>query len=271
MNIMLVLLGAGTANYHILAQLAHSSQLARLIRHIVICDRATIRVENAITCPLYRGHVHEPKCSRLGALAVRRFGVAKPLISTIHRRVEEVSWDDVLAPGSVRHRRMIFVLIGLDNWQSRLTAMEDLRRHTVTHPDHRDTLVFIQVGLDLSQASIAVLGASYDDPCPACGKHGLPEPQPCVARTQERRLLRGNLRCEARAAGRCVRRIVEDLALRTPRSTWLNTKTNLVADPGARIFRQFTRSCQYQVQCLGPHNSAGPLRWEPILSERKEG
>jgi len=265
MNVTLILLGAGTVGYHLLAQIAHSP-LARLVKHIVICDPAAIREENAITCPLYRGHVREPKCNRLAALAVRRFADARPRISTIRRCVEELSWDRVLAPEEPGRDRVAIILVGLDNWDARLAAMEDLRQHATAHQDGHDSLVFIQVGLDRGQASIAVLGVDYDDPCPACGKQVLPEPQPCVLFSPDHRLLRGNLRCEAHAAGRYVRRIAEDMVLPHRRSVWLNTKTNLVADSGGRAFRQFTRPCRSQVECFGPHHPGGPLRWERILS-----
>jgi hypothetical protein len=268
-NVLLVLLGAGTVNYHLLAQMARSP-VARLVRHIIICDQATIRAENSITCPLYFGHEHEPKCNRLAALAMERFAEARPRISAIHRRVEELPWDQMLARPGTCCERVVLVLTGLDDWQSRLAAMEDLRHDAMAHADSHDSFVFIQVGLDQHQASIAVLGVSYGDPCPACGKQVLPGPQPCVARLQNHRLLRGNLRCEARAAGRCVRRIVDDLVLSRQWAAWLNTKTNLVADPGGRTFRQFTRPCQHQAECFGPHSAAGPLRWEQILSRETE-
>jgi hypothetical protein len=267
MNVVLVLLGAGTVCYHLLTQMARSP-IARLVKHIVICDRAAIREENAITCPLYVGHVHEPKCNRLAALAVERFAEARPRISAMRRSVEELSWEQVLAQGPARRERIILVLAGLDNWQSRLAAMEDLRHHALTHAGHRDSFVFVQVGLDRDQASIAVLGVGYDDPCPACGKQVLPGPEPCVLLSRDQRLVRGNLRGEAHAAGRCVRGIVDDMVLSRRWPAWLNTKTNLVADAPGRTFRQFTRPCRREVECFGPHTAAGPLRWEPILSQK---
>jgi hypothetical protein len=258
--ITLILLGAGTVGYHCLNVLS-GAVIARLVKRIVICDCATIHPKNAITCRGYRGHLKEPKCNCLAALAIEWFPTSRPRISPMHCRVEALRWDQVLAPIRTCDEQFTIVLAGLDNWDSRLVAMEDLRRYVWSREGRSRGTAFVQIGLDRGQASIAVFGTGYEDPCPACGKQVLPGSEPCVLFTGAGRLLRGSLRREARAAAGQFCQIVEHLAQPTHCATWLNRKANLVIGGPEGTKALFTRRVDWQSGCFGPHSAAGPIRW----------
>ncbi len=254
MKIVLILLGAGTVGYRCLEAVAESP-VGRLVKRLIICDHAGIRQANATTCPLYAAHVGEAKCNRLSALALDWFGDSRPRITTQPCRVESLKWDSLLSPSGDGGRRCEIVLVGLDDWGSRLVACEDIRAHAASRAAAGPTLV--QIGLDRGQASIAVFGSAYADPCPACGKRTLPVSEPCVVLAERGGLLRGDLRNEAVAAARQFSMIAEDLA--SPQPRWLNRKANLVIR--ADRCDVFSRPAERQGTCFGPHAPVGPIRW----------
>lgn len=159
----------------------------------------------------------------------------------------------------------MIALIGLDDWDSRLCAIEDLRRVASEAPAGARLAgaLAIQVGLERGQAQVSVFGPLWDDPCPACGLSVLPRKEPCVALDGEGRLLRGDLQREARAAALLVREIVADcLTAGTISPQWVNTKTNLWAAEGAEDFQRLTHRGRRCPSCLGPHSPNTPLRWD---------
>jgi hypothetical protein len=222
-------------------------------------------------CPQYRDHIGKHKCNCLARLAVEWFSPSRPRFSTMDCRVEALRWGRILDPTPLGEGRYVVVLAGLDNWGSRVLAMEDVRRHFSSQEASGHKTAFIQIGLDRGQASIAVFGIGYDDPCPACGKQSLPEPEPCVYLGENGRLLRGNLRQEAQAAARQFCKIVEDLAEPSGQSTWLNRKANLTVDLSSGRGELITRPTEHQPDCLGPHSNVGPIRWTSIPPSARTG
>ena len=258
----LVILGCGTVGFWVTQALTRSPAANRLMR-LVLCDRGRIRKHNAITCPSYAGHIGRLKCERLAELVSPR--LKDTPVQVIAGYVEQLDWSSIVSCEPSIEHKTTFVLVGLDVWQSRLAVAEDLRHYAETSGD---AAVMIQVGLDKGQAQICVFASRWEDPCPACGKLTLPEPQPCVVFSAGQELLRGNLCREGQAAARWVRRMVEDELRSTTAGHWMNTKTNLVLDRHSRL----SRACRRVEGCRGPHARATPLRWDTFLQplERKE-
>jgi hypothetical protein len=252
----LVACGCGTANYWIVRLLVRSV-LAKSLARVVLCDRGRIRKNNAITCPSYM-EIDRPKSEMLEELARRWLG-GKAVVEAIHGTVEQLQWDDILPLGAAPGHRTVV----LDGWPSRLAVTEDLRCRSASL---LADVVMVQVGLDRGQASVAVFGCRFEDPCPACGLRTLPESEPCVVLTAGNKTLRGNLHREAQAAARLVRKILSD-HLGGRSAGWINTKTNLVtAGLDGERYCRFTRSCRQVAGCLGPHAPTMSLRWDKILA-----
>jgi hypothetical protein len=256
--------GCGTAGFWTVLGLM-SSPAARHLRRAVFIDHAAIQPHNAVTCPLYAGFASRPKSLRLQELAVRSIG--RPIeTQAIVAPVEGLDWQQLGAWPTGQAGRPCIVLVGLDDWQSRLIVAEDMRYHAAAAGR---SAVMIQVGLDRDQAQVCVYGSAYGDPCPACGVLSLPGREPCVVYLAGNKLLRGNLRCEARAAARLVRKIVCGLVQPGPgEGAWVNTKTNLCArrsrPAGGPAFERLTRTRRMTPGCLGPHSPHGPVRWDPL-------
>ena len=252
---LVVMCGCGTAGYWIVHALVQSKVIAGLER-IILCDRAVIREKNRLSCPGYKTH-GQSKSLRLAELG-RRWSETDLVFEAFEGYAEELPWDHILRSDE----DSIFVLVGLDNWSSRLGVTEDLR---VVQPQ-RD-VPLIQVGLDRGQGSVAVFGSAWCDPCPACGlPSSLPEPEPCIAFGPGKQLLRGNLHREAQAAADFVRGIIEESFTPQGLARWLNTKTNIVlTEPHGEHMDLFTRSCRKTAGCNGPHGPAVTVRWNEIL------
>jgi len=187
-------------------------------------------------------------------------------IRAMHGCVEQIQWEYILKPEEVAQGHKLIVVAGLDRWTSRMVLAEDLRHYKSR--TSTDSLL-IQVGIDRGRASVAVFGCSFSDPCPACGLHSLPDPEPCVVVTAEKKLLRGNLHSEARAAAVLVRQIINDhIRIKCP-AFWVNTKSNLTKSSSDKQEKQeydrFTRSCHSFLGCFGPHKPKTPIRWDAIL------
>lgn len=257
----LAVIGCGTVGVAVTRELTHAPT-APGIGCLTLVDGADIREVNAITCPEYAGHAGRPKSLRLAELGAEWLQRNLP-IRWLRAKVEALPWEQVIASPSAGDRgTLTVVIIGLDDWDSRLIVVEELRRFA---PLAGGPVLAIQCGLDRDQAQVAVFGTSWDDPCPACGLSLLPSTEPCVALDAEGRLLRGALRREAHAAAALVAEIVA-ACLNGPHGlqAWVNTKTSLLAKPpGSDTFLRSTHLGRHQPLCLGPHSPNGPLRWDP--------
>lgn len=252
----LLVAGCGTVGLACTSELAKTDS-APGIASLTLVDRCDIREPNAITCPPYAGHVGRPKSQRLAELASEWLPRSAP-IRWLRASVETMPWPQLLA--SLGDGAPLIAVAGLDDWDSRVTLVADLRRAAAEATMHA---AIIQCGLDRGQAQVAVFSADWSDPCPACGLNVLPEPDACVAYDAAGQLLRGDLQREARAAAQLVAEIVADLLRPSAAGRgWTNTKTNLTAEAGgANGFRRFTHTARRQPGCLGPHSPVGPLRW----------
>ena len=252
----IVVCGCGTAGYWVTRSLVRPPTM-ELETCMVFCDRAEIREANVITCPEYATS-GQPKSARLARLA-RRWSHAGIDARAVQGSVERLAWNSILSGVG-----KTLVIMGLDNWPSRLTVAEDVRRFCASR--HGTYIPIIQIGLDCGQASVAVFGSDFDDPCPACGLPSLPDPEPCVLMTADGKLLRGNLHAEAQTAARFVGRITHDCLALNRVGRWINTKTNLILtrerEQGPNVF---TRRCRKVRGCLGPHDRATPVRWSDLL------
>ncbi len=258
----LAIFGCGTVGVACTRELAQAPTAA-CIGALTAVDRADIREVNAITCPEYAGHPGRPKSLRLAELAAGWLGRKVPT-RWLKASVEALPWPQVIAStGAEGHRGVgpMIAVAGLDDWEARVTLIEELRRAA---PLAGRPIVAIQCGLDRGQAQVAVFGMAWSDPCPACGLNVLPETEPCTSLDPQGLLARGDLQREARAAAAIVSEIVAAL-LDGPGASqaWLNTKTNLVAaQDGGGDFRRLTHFARHQPGCLGPHSANGPLRWD---------
>jgi hypothetical protein len=241
-------LGAGTAGYWF-CRTAASLPLGERIREVTVVDRARIREVNAITCPAYEGAIGCCKADRLADLIRSWFPASGLCVRSAAGEVEDIDWP-ALAGGGQR----VIVAVGLDNWSSRVTVVSDLR---AAKPEH--TVPVIQIGLDRDEASVAVYGSDWTDPCPACGKQVLPASTPCVVFTAGGELARGTLHDEARAAGRHAAWIAARFL--DGGTEVVNTKTSLVRTSAGAEFTAFTRPARREESCAGAHDPATPQRW----------
>jgi len=254
----LAVCGCGTVGYWMVSELA-KCDTCTLPERLFLFDSARIRKDNSITCPEYVGHAGQLKCRRLAEL-VNTWLSGRIDVVPFYTRVEQIQWNSVIRIGQVAHT---IVLVGLDSWPSRMAVAEDLR-HLVAKTSM--DILAIQVGLDRGQASIAVYGCQFNDPCPACGLLCLPGGEPCVAWTVDNKLLRGNLHSEAKAAAGIVHSILTDLCRPDGKQSWLNTKINLVMSSlSGKGYLQFARPCSMATDCLGPHTAKTPIRWDMAL------
>ena len=319
----LLTFGCGTAGLACVRALAVSPMAASLASATLI-DKSLIRDRNSITCAEYAGHEARPKNERLRELTEAWTGGRVPVLS-VQGSVEAFDWQS-----AVRRTRglgrdgqpkvsegiaddflgyfageTIIALIGLDDWDSRLTVVRDLRRAASAAPP---SFLAIQVGLERDEAQVSVFGPRWDDPCPACGLFLLPTKEPCVLWRADGTLVRGDLQREAHAAAALVCDVVADHLLeqsadgrkqspgktqgeptdssaacpncrlpaascRLPLPTgpapsrWTNAKTNLLAiSPGSAEFRRVTRVRTRMAGCLGAHEAPCPHRWEPTCT-----
>jgi len=263
----LVAAGCGTVNLACVRELARGAA-AEGLDSVTLIDPAAIREVNAITCPEYAGSEGTHKVERLAELLHRWHEGST--VEALPKDVEDVDWKGLLAPGDASGptARPVVVLIGLDDWQSRLHVIEDLRHAA----QGRSEILPVQAAVERDQAQVTVFGNRWQDACPACGLLELPASEPCALYSDEGQLVRGDLQREARAAAELVAEIVADhLAANGAPCTWARTKTNLHAvRPGSRRFKRHTRPRVGLSGCLGPHSEATPLRPEDLFDEEDQ-
>ena len=271
-----LIFGAGTVGYWVVKELSGSFFRDRIER-LVIVDRSRVKTKSAITCPEYgRNSAHGRfKSSALAELARDWFERPDLEIEGVNGCIEEFPWDRFVRKRNRSFREPetdlggpeTFLFVGLDDWSSRVVACGDVRRAASRLAEdsdpHRPLIPALQIGLDRNEASVFIFGSDCTDPCPACGLPFLPETEPCVVFDERGRLLRGNLRREARAAARTAVEGAQRLAVGD--RSLLNTKTSLFLDPESERFRIVRRLCVRRERCWGPHDEAAPVSWEGKL------
>ncbi|MFH1920801.1 MAG: hypothetical protein ABIP48_13035 [Planctomycetota bacterium] len=263
----LVAAGGGTVILAFLRVLARAG-VAKGLDRVSLIDPAVIREVNALTCSEYAGHCGKTKVDRLAELLGQWLEGVKTAI--LPHEVENVDWTRLLGAGDDAEAPAgpVIVLIGLDQWQSRMNLIEDLRHAAAGKPG----VLAIQVAVERDQAQVSVFGNRWEDPCPGCGLLQLPASEPCVLFQADGELVRGNLGREAGASAVLAVRIVTDhLAANGSAGSWVNTKTNLHAvGRGDHRFHRYTRERVRTEGCLGPHGEATPIRLEDLFRESEE-
>jgi len=263
----LLAVGCGTANLACVRAVA-SGAVAEGLRWVGLVDPSAIRELNAVTCPEYAGHAGRPKVERLAELVGE--WLAPPPVAIFPHYLEEVDWQQVLRVGSSDAEHgggppagPLVVLIGLDDWGSRLRLVEQLRHAAALRP----AILPVQVAVDRDEAQVTVLGNRWEDACPACGIFPLPQSEPCVLLGQGGQPVRGDLDREARAAAALVAEIVGDyVAAGGMGCFWVGRKTNLQAEsPGSRRLARHTHGRTRVGGCMGPHATATPIRPDELL------
>src|SRR5438105_10872327 len=112
--------GCGTVGFTCTDRLT-VSPVARGLEALTLIDRAIIRPANGITCPGYVAHVGRAKSSRLEEIARERL-TEDGLVRSLVQDVEGLDWPALLGQPH-ESPRIDVVLIGLDNWQSRLCVV----------------------------------------------------------------------------------------------------------------------------------------------------
>lgn len=261
----LIVVGCGTANLACVRALG-GSPMGEGLDEVSLIDAAAIRAHNAVTCPEYAGHRAKPKVRRLAELVRQWFDAAT--IVTLARDAEDVDWNKLLesSDGVAASARPLVVLVGLDDWGSRLHVIESLRQAAMGSK----RILPVQVAVERDQAQVTVFGNRWEDACPGCGLFSLPGEEPCWLLDADGAPARGDLQREARAAGELVTEIVgEHLAAEGTGCRWVGTKTNLHAvRPGSGRFERHTRARVRVASCYGPHSPATPLRPQQLLNQQ---
>jgi hypothetical protein len=261
----LVMIGCGTVNHHNAEVLFPNRSLAAHLLAFDTVDCKTVSERNGHTVPWLWGHEGEPKAVCLRERVMAQLG--RPLEgAAYYQDVETIDWNHLLAS---RCRgpcdgRMVFVLMGLDNWSARVSAVTDIR-HAVAAVD-ADVLV-VQAAVDRGQSQVSTFGPCWADPCPVCGLLAAPATEPCVVFREGGRLLRGDLQREASAAAAQVLTVVKDCLDAGSISQWRNRKINLVSNGTQREFARFTRARSMVSGCWGPHSPHTPLRLKELFAD----
>jgi hypothetical protein len=100
----------------------------------------------------------------------------------------------------------------------------------------------------------------------------LPGEEPCSALDEKKRLQRGNLHREAKAAAELVSRIIAECwGSEEGRRAWVNAKRRLsAAGPGTAAFEHFKSTAGLGKRCWGPHSPAGMADLSDLLEMEKE-
>ncbi len=240
------------------------SLLKRDLPHEVTCaDNAKIRQHNLITCPDWIDYLGWWKSDAMAAFLQENPSL-QGKVESYPIAVEDEPWRDRLGADELRRGDEFFVLIGLDDWSSRLVVTQDVRQRASEAGDGAaEQVLLIQIGLDRGKAHVFAFGADWDSPCPACWlPSGLPMREPCVVFSSEGGLLRGNLQREAQAAADLALQIIGDHRLGNT-ERWRNTKTHLTLS-GSRV-RTRTRKVARMPNCQGPHAKETPISWKGVL------
>jgi hypothetical protein len=260
----LLALGCGTVGHHNVEALLGDSSVAAAVTRFDAVDCKRVSERNGYTVPWLRGREGESKAACLRQRAAVLAG--RPLAGATHDEcVESLDWNRLLDAGNqdAPADRMIIVLIGLDNWSSKVSAVSDVRQAAAA--TGREVLI-VQAAVDRGQAQVGVFGSRWDAACPACGILGLPSTEPCVVFREGGRLLRGDLGREAGAAAAEVLAVVKDCLATGETSRWPDRKINLVSDDGGQGFTKFMRVRPMVPGCWGPHSSDTPMRAEELLA-----
>jgi len=269
-------LGCGTAAYWLvmmLVDLIRSSlpsgtgDLDRL-RRITFTDVARVRQHNRITCPGYRRSLWgQLKCIALAGLIRARLP-ASVILESYPIAVEELDWARLLPAQDLRRGEDTVIAILLDNWDSRLVALQDVRQRVAeVCPEAAEHVLMVTVGLDKGAAQVCTFTADRRDHCPLCWLPSLPMPEPCAVFDAQKRLLRGNLHRESQAAAKLVLQMIGDHRRRSERpSPWPNTNSHVLLPsaeaPGGSVE---TRPGRRMPGCAGPHSASVPVRWDHVL------
>jgi hypothetical protein len=250
----LIVMGCGTVGYSILSAFL-LAPLAQKLSRVTLIDQGHVRPHNAITCPGYTDFNGLSKPAALLGVCADRLPPNLD-VDLYCRSVEDLDWTTLLnrCSSAGRDDGPVLVVMGLDDWQSRLCVIEALRG-AQTRVTARITAV--QVGLDRGEAQVSIFGNRWEDPCPACGLSVLPSSEPCVVNAGDG-LVRGDLKAEARVATGEVMRLAA-LVLADEEDLWVNTKINLVSANAAMQFVRYRRARHSMNRCVGPHASETPL------------
>jgi len=256
------ILGSGIVNYYISEALFTNSFVASRVVGIDTFDAKRVG-SFSILPPWFRGHKGEPKAVCLRNRALEFLG--RPISgSAYHQFVENIDWKSLWTFNPDSEPKFIFVVMGLDCWSSRVSAMSDIRQ--AAGAVCADVLV-IQAALEQRQAQVSVFGNSWEDHCVVCGLLAIPTTEPCRVLRTGGRLLRGDLCCEAAAAAAQVLTVINDCLTMGNFERWRNTKINLVAQPMTGKYEITIRKRTRVLQCWGPHTNDAPMRPEVLLSD----
>jgi hypothetical protein len=260
-------LGCGTAAYWLIVMLVETWGFG-YPRRITFTDFDKICEHNQATCPRYQRSLWDQlKCIALPGL-VREGLPSAVILESYPIAVEQLDWARLLPTLDLRCGVDTVIALLLDNWSSRLVALEDIRQRVAdVLRGAAEHILLVTVGLDKGAAQVCTFTADHEAHCPLCWLPSLPGPEPCVVLDKEGRLLRGNLHRESQAAAGLVLRIIDAHRRRNEQpSPWPNTKSHLrlptVEEPDGSIE---TRPGLRMPGCKGPHSVNVPIRWDKLL------
>ncbi len=259
----LEVVGCGIVNHYVIEALFTNPYVASHVRAIDTFDAKQVS-SIPILPPWFRGHEGEPKatCLRKRALALLNRPAAG---AAYHRYVENIDWKSLWTCDPESEVNFIFVLMGLDSWPSRVSAMSDIRRAA---GEVSAEVLIILAAVEQGQAQVSVFGNSReDDPCVVCGLLALPASEPCIVLREGGGLLRGDLHSEAAAAAMQVRTVISNCLSAGNSEQWRNTKINLLSQSDSGQYTTIVRKRTKAQNCWGPHAADAPFSPEMLLSD----
>jgi len=244
-----IILGTGTAGSAIATALVNAQVTTG---QMTLVDCADVQKKSLITSPTFKEEdLGQPKATAL-ADTLSCLSCAPLKVTSIVSDVEDLYWLQLVRP-----EVKTLICLGLDNWCSRLESLAGIRDMASSYIDGSMVLniAICQIGLSRLSFSLGYYSSASEAPCPVCGIKGgtIPESEPCVVLTQEKTLLRGNLREESRkAASRITAEAIRwSLTGRAmPKNTAVNY--NLVDNQWTAFGWELIRD----PACVGPH---GPV------------
>jgi len=250
----LVMAGTGTLGLAAARALFHGP-FELWPREVLAIDCGSIEEHNAITYHEYARYLGWRKALAAEDL-IRVWTGGRVRTGVFDGYVEDMAWKPWLLSGEPGE--LLVALAGLDDFQSRICLVQDLREAAAGQPRE---VIHVQVGLARNMGVVSTFGNRLEDPCPACFLPHLPAREPCVVFGEGGRLLRGDLQREARACAELVAQIVGGcLCGRIGRR--INRKTVLTASVNG--FRRKTRRRRRMPGCYGAHYRATPIRWDEV-------
>jgi hypothetical protein len=224
-------------------------------REVLLIDCGSVEEHNAMTCPEYARYFGWLKGLAAQDL-IRIWTRGHVGTEVFDGHVEEMDWGSWVFSGEPDE--LLVSLAGLDDFQSRICLVQDLRALAA---ERRPKVIHIQIGLARDMGVVSTFGNRLEDPCPACFLPHLPVREPCVVLGKGGTLVRGDLQREAWACARLAVRIVcECLGGRIAR--WVNGKTSFTASVAG--FRRKARRRQAMPGCYGAHYVTTPIRWDRV-------